>query len=341
MSTPAGAPVLDIDGLSVTIHTEDRSLTVVDDVTISVGANEVVCVVGESGSGKSVTMLSAMRLMDDRIVDYAGSIRFAGEDLLRLDQADMRQVRGSGIAMIFQDPMTALNPVYPVGWQIVEQIRAHREISADAARRQAVDLLRTVGIAEPERRVASFPHELSGGMRQRVMIALALSCQPQLLIADEPTTALDVTIQAQILRLIRDLQEQTGMSVVLVTHDMGVVAETADRVVVMYGGRVVETGPVTQIFDDPRHPYTRGLLGSIPRLGGDRPRRLTSIEGTPATAGQAGGACVFVARCPHRFEPCDAQPALLPVGLDHFSACHLNEVDAGGASGEPIAGAAS
>jgi peptide/nickel transport system ATP-binding protein len=321
--TAATVPLLEVDGLSVTIHTESRSLTVVNDVSLSLAPGEILCIVGESGSGKSVTMLSVMRLMDDRVVDFQGAIRFEGEDLLGLSQTQMQRVRGSGIAMIFQDPMTALNPVYRIGWQIVEQIRAHHDISAKDARARAIDLLRTVGISDPDRRVDSYPHELSGGMRQRVMIALALSCQPRILIADEPTTALDVTIQAQILALIKAMQADTGMSVVLVTHDMGVVAETADRVQVMYGGRVVESGPVADLFQAANHPYTWGLLGSIPRLYGDRPRRLPSIDGSPASAGQTGTGCVFAARCAFRFDACDVQPILHAVTPQHHVACHL------------------
>jgi peptide/nickel transport system ATP-binding protein len=316
-------PLLEIEHLSVTIRTEGEPVTVVDDVSMSLAHNELLCVVGESGSGKSVTMLSVMRLMDDSLVTYDGVVRLDGKDLLSISQREMRSVRGTGIAMIFQDPMTALNPVYRLGWQIAEQIQAHGDASDEQARAQAVSLLRAVGISDPEHRVDAYPHQLSGGMRQRVMIALALSCRPRILIADEPTTALDVTIQAQILRLIRTLQTDTGMSVVLVTHDMGVVAEVADRVQVMYGGRVVERGSALDIFDDPQHPYTWGLLGSIPRLDEPRPRRLPSIAGAPAAAGHIEPGCVFAARCPHRFEPCDVQPALETVADGHEVACHL------------------
>jgi peptide/nickel transport system ATP-binding protein len=235
----------------------------------------------------------------------------------------MQQVRGSGIAMIFQDPMTALNPVYRIGWQIAEQIRAHADVSSQEARSQTHALLRAVGIPDPDRRIDSYPHELSGGMRQRVMIALALSCQPKILIADEPTTALDVTIQAQILRLIMQLKADTGMAVILVTHNMGVVAEVADRVYVMYGGRLVEQGSAVDIFSNTQHPYTWGLLRSIPRLYEARPHRLAAIPGTPAAAGQIAPGCVFAARCAHRFEACSVQPSLSPVNGDHLVACHL------------------
>ncbi len=319
-----GPPVLEIEQLSVKIHTEGRLLKVVDDVSISLGADEVMCIVGESGSGKSVTMLSVMRLMDDLIVDYEGSVRFEGRDLLTLSQREMQSIRGSRIAMIFQDPMTALNPVYRVGWQLAEQIRAHSGLSGREARARSLALLREVGISDPEERIDSYPHQLSGGMRQRVMVALALSCRPRILIADEPTTALDVTIQAQILRLIAKLKAETAMSVILVTHDMGVVAELADRVQVMYGGRVVEEGSVFDIFERPLHPYTLGLRASIPRLLEPRPRRLPSIAGAPAAAGQIEPGCVFAARCPHRFEPCGVQPALRAVAAGHRVACYLH-----------------
>src|SRR4051812_47483242 len=269
-------------------------------------------------------MLSAMRLLPERSARLEGEVRYGGRDLMRLSQREMRRVRGSEIAMIFQDPMTSLNPVYPVGWQIGEQVRAHGDVSAAAARDRAIELLRAVGIPDAERRADDYPHHLSGGMRQRVMIAMALSCRPRVLIADEPTTALDVTIQAQILTLIRDLRAETGSSVVLITHDMGVVAEIADRVQVMYAGRIVEQGPTRAIFRDPMHPYTWGLLGSIARLDRPRPARLTAIAGQPASASDAPAGCVFKARCPHRFDACDVAPELAPRrGGSHLDACHL------------------
>jgi peptide/nickel transport system ATP-binding protein len=324
--------VLSVKDLRVRIRTEDRELTVVDGVSFDLTQGQTLCVVGESGSGKSVTMLSVLRLLDDRVVHYEGTIHFQGSDLLTLPARDLRQVRGRKVAMIFQDPMTALNPVYPVGWQIAEQLRAHGEASGAAAGARAVELLRTVGIPDPGTRVSAYPHELSGGMRQRVMIALALSCNPKVLIADEPTTALDVTIQAQILALINELKQSTGMAVVLVTHDMGVVAEMADRVIVMYGGRVVEEGPVADVFNRPQHPYTWGLLGSIPRLDLPAPARLPSIPGVPAKAGPARPDCVFAPRCQHRFDACALQPALAATCPQedvadsdgrHAAACHL------------------
>jgi peptide/nickel transport system ATP-binding protein len=316
--------VLEVNALTVRIRTENEPITIVDAVSFSLAANEVLCVVGESGSGKSVSMMSVMRLMDERITEYEGSVRFDGVDLLQAPLREVRKVRGAGIAMIFQDPMTALNPVYSLGWQIEEQLTTHTELRGPALRERVLELLRQVGLPDPERAIHTFPHQLSGGMRQRVMIALALSCRPKVLIADEPTTALDVTIQAQILSLLSQVKDETGMAVVLVTHDMGVVAEMADRVQVMYGGRIVERGSATDIFDDPQHPYTWGLLGSIPRLDRPKPRRLAAIAGTPATAGTVGSGCVFADRCAFRFDPCDEQPPLAAVGAaGHEAACHL------------------
>jgi peptide/nickel transport system ATP-binding protein len=321
----SGTPLLDVADLRVDIRTDDGVRRVVNDVSFTLNANEVLCVVGESGSGKSVTMLSIMRLMDERSTAYGGRVTFAHTDLLSVPVKEMQRVRGAEIAMIFQDPMTALNPVYPIGWQIAEQIGAHTDTTGQEVRAQALQLLKTVGISDPERRIDAYPHQLSGGMRQRVMIALALSCRPRILIADEPTTALDVTIQAQILALIAELKDETGMSIILVTHDMGVVAELADRVQVMYGGRIVEEGSTAEIFDDPQHPYTWGLLASIPRLDLPKPRRLPSIPGSPANAGDEGAACVFVARCPFRFDACADQPPLVSVGpTRHRAACHLS-----------------
>ena len=318
-------PLLEVQGLKVHFRTERGSVTVVRDVDLSVQANEVLCIVGESGSGKSVTMLGVMRLLDEKAVSYEGSVSFEGRELLGLSPRQMRAVRGAGIAMIFQDPMTALNPVYRVGWQIAEQLRAHRKLTRAEVRTETLRLLTAVGIGDPDRRIDSYPHELSGGLRQRVMIALALSCRPRILIADEPTTALDVTVQSQILQLISDLRTTTGMAVVLVTHDMGVVAEIADRVQVMYGGKVVERGASADIFNDPRHPYTAGLLNSIPRLDRPRPDRLPSISGTPASAGNIPPGCVFAARCPHRFDACATAPELRMVGnAGHQVACHLD-----------------
>ncbi|MEO8687013.1 MAG: ABC transporter ATP-binding protein [Solirubrobacteraceae bacterium] len=317
-------PLLDVRDLRVTFLTDGGDVTAVDGVSFALGADEVLGIVGESGSGKSVTMMSVMRLVPERNTRFEGEVHYGGRDLMQLSQRAMREVRGSEIAMIFQDPMTSLNPVYRVGWQIAEQVREHEGLSAAEARDRAVELLRAVGIPDAEQRVDDFPHHFSGGMRQRVMIAMALSCRPRVLIADEPTTALDVTIQAQILDLIRTLRRETGSSVVLITHDMGVVAELADRVQVMYGGRVVEQGPTRAIFHDPLHPYTWGLLGSIARLDRPRPRRLTAIGGAPQSASETPAGCVFADRCPYRFERCSEPPPLeAKRGPGHLDACHL------------------
>jgi peptide/nickel transport system ATP-binding protein len=317
-------PLLDVRDLRVTFLTDGGEVTAVDGVSFALGVDEVLGIVGESGSGKSVTMMSVMRLVPERNTRFEGEVHYGGRDLMQLSQRAMRRVRGSEIAMIFQDPMTSLNPVYTVGWQIAEQVREHEGLSAAAARDRAVELLHSVGIPDAEQRVEDFPHHFSGGMRQRVMIAMALSCRPRVLIADEPTTALDVTIQAQILDLIRTLRRETGSSVVLITHDMGVVAELADRVQVMYGGRVVEQGPTRAIFHDPLHPYTWGLLNSIARLDRPRPRRLTAIAGAPKSASETPTGCVFADRCPYRFERCSEPPPLeAKRGPDHLDACHL------------------
>jgi peptide/nickel transport system ATP-binding protein len=317
-------PLLDVRDLRVTFLTDGGDVTAVDGVSLALGADEVLGIVGESGSGKSVTMMTVMRLVPERNARFEGEVVYGGRDLMQLSKRTMREVRGSEIAMIFQDPMTSLNPVYTVGWQIAEQVREHEDLTPAQARERAIELLRSVGIPDAERRVDDYPHHFSGGMRQRVMIAMALSCRPRVLIADEPTTALDVTIQAQILDLIRTLRRETGSSVVLITHDMGVVAEVADRVLVMYGGRVVEQGPTRAIFHDPLHPYTWGLLGSIARLDKPRPHRLTAIGGTPAPAWATPSGCVFADRCPHRFERCSEPPPLeAKRGPDHLDACWL------------------
>jgi len=317
-------PVLDIRDLTVTFHTERGPVRAVEAASFTLAEDEVLGIVGESGSGKSVSLMSVMRLLDERAAEITGEVWFGGRDLLTLSKREMQAVRGSEIAMIFQDPMTSLNPVYRVGWQLEEQIRAHDDVSSAEARTRAVELLSEVGIADPERRVGDFPHQMSGGMRQRVMIALALSCRPRVLIADEPTTALDVTVQAQILDLIRRLRQDTGSSVVLITHDMGVVAEMADRVQVMYGGRIVEQAPTRALFRDPRHPYTWGLQGSIPRLDQPRPHRLTAIAGSAQALSETPEGCAFADRCPHRFERCSQWPPLMAHGdASHLDACFL------------------
>jgi peptide/nickel transport system ATP-binding protein len=280
--------------------------------------------VGESGSGKTVSMMAVMRLIRDPNAIITGEVLLRGRDLMALPPAEMRAVRGAEIAMIFQDPMTALTPVYTVGWQIAEQLRAHRKMTKQQARSRSIELLAEVGIPNPERRVDEYPHEFSGGMRQRVMIAMALSCNPSLLIADEPTTALDVTIQAQILELMKRLRRDHGSSILIITHDMGVVSDLAERVVVMYAGGVVEEGPKQAVFRDPQHPYTWGLLDSIPRVGRTRGRRLTVIPGQPPSLLAPPAGCRFAPRCLYRFPKCDERPALVEkVGAGHADACHL------------------
>ncbi len=297
----------------------------VHDVSLSMRRGEVLGVVGESGSGKSVTALSIMRLVQEpgRIAP-ASRIMFDGRDLTGLTDREMRKIRGNDIAMIFQEPMTSLNPVYPVGDQISESIRLHRGLSRKEARGRAVDLLRLVGIPLPDRRVDEYPHQLSGGMRQRVMIAMALANEPDLLIADEPTTALDVTIQAQILELLLELRQRLGMGVILITHDLGVVAEICDRVVVMYAGQVVEEGPVEEIFARPAHPYTLGLLAAVPRPD-QRGGRLAVIPGTVPAPTRWPKGCRFRDRCPYAWDLCHQQPGLLEAGAHQHARCWLVE----------------
>jgi peptide/nickel transport system ATP-binding protein len=317
--------LLEVRNLKVSFRTEDGVVKAVDGVSFSVAEGETLGIVGESGSGKSVTMMSVMRLIIDPNARFEGEVIYKGRDLMALDQAELRRVRGSEIAMIFQDPMTSLNPVYRVGWQICEQIRAHDKVSRQAARSRAIELLAAVGIPHPAERVDDFPHQFSGGMRQRVMIAMALSCSPSLLIADEPTTALDVTIQAQILKLIKNLKDDYGSAVVLITHDMGVVADVADRVAVMYAGRIIEHGTKQDVFYDAQHPYTWGLLGSIARIDRPKPRRLTAIRGLPPSLINLPAGCAFGDRCPQRFDLCDTVPELANrAAFDHSDACHLD-----------------
>ena len=318
-------PLLEVKNLKVSFRTEDGIVRAVDGVSFSVAEGEVLGIVGESGSGKSVTMMSVMRLITDPNVIYEGDIVYRGKSLMALSGQAMRGVRGKEISMIFQDPMTSLNPVYTVGWQIEEQLQEHFDLSEREARRRVVELLAQVGIPRPDERVDDYPHQFSGGMRQRVMIALALSCNPGLLIADEPTTALDVTIQAQILELVKRLRSDFGSAIVLITHDMGVVADVADRVLVMYAGRIVEQGEKEQIFYDAQHPYTWGLLGSIARLDRPKPRRLTAIAGQPPSLINKPRGCSFRPRCPQAFDRCrNEDPALTDkVGDGHLDACHL------------------
>jgi oligopeptide/dipeptide ABC transporter ATP-binding protein len=322
-------PLLEVRDLKVSFRTEDGIVHAVDGISFSVSEGEVVGIVGESGSGKSVTMMSVMRLITDPNVIYQGDIIYKGRNLMALSRDAMRKVRGEEISMIFQDPMTSLNPVYTIGWQIEEQLNEHYELGKGQARRRATELLAQVGIPRPEQRIDDYPHQFSGGMRQRVMIALALSCNPDLLIADEPTTALDVTIQAQILELIKNLKRDFGSAVALITHDLGVVADIADRILVMYAGRIVEEGTKDQIFYDPQHPYTWGLLGSIARLDRPKARRLTAIAGQPPSLINRPRGCSFRPRCPQAFDRCRVEDPHLTskVGEGHLDACHLSVED--------------
>jgi oligopeptide/dipeptide ABC transporter ATP-binding protein len=307
------APLLRVRDLVTSFRTDSGVLRAVDGVSFDVPRATTVAVVGESGCGKSVTALSVLRLVGAPGRIESGMVEFEGRDLLKLSERAMRDVRGNAISMIFQEPMTSLNPVYTVGWQIVEAVRLHQKRSGRDARSRAVELLRLVGIPEPETNIDAYPHRLSGGQRQRVMIAMALACEPKLLLADEPTTALDVTIQAQILELLRDLQQRLSMSILLITHDLGVVAENARHVVVMYAGRVVESAPVHELFAKPMHPYTLGLLGSIPRPGA-KERRLRAIEGMVPDLRRLSPGCRFAARCPLRVERCTREePELVEV----------------------------
>ncbi|PHY07301.1 MAG: dipeptide ABC transporter ATP-binding protein DppD [Alcaligenaceae bacterium] len=314
--------LLEVSNLKTSFLTDDGEVTVVNGVSFNVQASRTLAIVGESGCGKSVTALSIMGLLAKpagRIAE--GSIRFEGQELVGASERVLQDLRGNGMSMIFQEPMTSLNPSYTVGEQIIEGLIKHRKLSRTQAREKAIDILHKVRIPSPEQRLDEFPHKLSGGMRQRVMIAMALVCEPRVLIADEPTTALDVTIQAQILELMRTLQQETGTAIVLITHDLGVVAEVADEVLVMYAGRVVERAPVHALFDMPQHPYTIGLLGAIPRLDLEQ-TRLVSIEGQVPSPAQPLSGCSFAPRCPFAQPACSNQvPALREVGNAHFSAC--------------------
>ena len=326
---PKGAPLLAVDDLRTHFFTRRGVVKAVDGVSFAIAAGETLAIVGESGCGKSVTALSLMRLVPDppgRIV--GGSVRLAGVDLVRLDEDAMRDVRGKDVAMIFQEPMTSLNPVLTVGSQIAEILLLHEELTRRAAWNKAVEMLRLVRIPEPEQRARAFPHQLSGGMRQRAMIAMALACNPKVLIADEPTTALDVTIQAQILAIILDLQRKLGTAVILITHDLGVVAETAQRVIVMYAGRKVEEASVDDLFAHPQHPYTRGLMASIPRLavmlGADETaaERLQEIPGMVPALSDLPAGCTFAPRCPYAQDRClQAFPDYEEKKPGHWAAC--------------------
>src|SRR2546430_271117 len=329
-------PILEVADLRTWFFTRDGVVRAVDGVSFHVIPGETLAIVGESGCGKSVTALSVLRLIPSppgRIV--SGMIRFAGRDLLGLGEAQMREVRGNEISMIFQEPMTSLNPVLTIGHQIAETLTLHQGLDRKAALAKAVDMLRLVHIPEARRRIGEYPHQLSGGMRQRVMIAMALACNPKLLIADEPTTALDVTIQAQILQLMLDLKRRVGAAIVLITHDLGVVAEIAERVMVMYAGRKVEEAPVAELFRSPRHPYTQGLLGAVPKLGSSltgAARRLAEIPGqVPSLNGRIDG-CVFAGRCSLATDLCrQVAPGLEEKGPRHVAACHYARKEAAAA----------
>jgi oligopeptide/dipeptide ABC transporter ATP-binding protein len=318
--------MLDVQRLTTVFDVNGRAVPAVDEVSFRVDAGETLGLVGESGSGKSVTALSILRLVPPpgRIAD--GCIRFRGRDLLTLSEPEMRQVRGAQISLIFQEPMTALNPVFTIGSQIMEAMTVHGVNSRDA-RARAIDLLAAVRMPDAERRLRDYPHQLSGGLRQRVLIAIALACRPALVIADEPTTALDATIQAEILDLLREMKAQFNVSLLLITHDLGVIAEMADRVAVMYAGRIVEEAPVRTLFRTPAHPYTRGLLASIP--GGAPGSRLHAIDGTVPALGSLPRGCAFAPRCPDRFQPCDAEPPpAYGAGPDQSARCYLHAPEA-------------
>lgn len=324
--------LLEIDQLQTHFRTPDGINRAVDGVSFQIEAGQTLAVVGESGCGKSVTAMSILRLIPEPPGKMAGQIRFQGRNLLECSDAEMRQIRGNEISMIFQEPMTSLNPVLTVGRQIGETLRLHQNMSNSQAMARAVEMLTLVGIPEPARRVTEYPHQLSGGMRQRVMIAIALACSPKLLIADEPTTALDVTIQAQILDLMRDLKDRVGAAIMLITHDLGVVAEVADQVVVMYAGRKVEEASVNDLFANPRHPYTQGLLGAVPKLGSSltgTTERLAEIPGlVPSLKSRIQG-CVFAGRCPMVQDVCTKiAPGLELKAANHIAACHFSPKDA-------------
>jgi len=319
------APVLDIADLAIEIHGNE----IVDRVSMSIPPRQVVALVGESGSGKSLTALSILKLLPDVARIAGGHVSLKGVDLTALSDARLAAVRGNNVSVIFQEPIASLNPLMHVGTQIEEALRLHRNVSADVARREAIAMMARVGISDAPRRAVQFPFELSGGMCQRIMIAAALICRPALLIADEPTTALDVTIQAQILELMRTLRDEAGTAILLITHDMGVVADLADQVYVMYGGRIAESGPVQAIFAEPRHPYTRLLLATIPRLEGARKTTLKAIEGSVPLAGQWPSSCRFRSRCPLADQSCEQAPPLKAVGDNHFSACWHDDRVAG------------
>jgi peptide/nickel transport system ATP-binding protein/oligopeptide transport system ATP-binding protein len=317
------APVLEVTDLRTVFATRDGAVHAVNGVSFAIAPGELLGVVGESGSGKSVTMMSLMGLLPSPPAQVVGgSILYQGREVRAMSDRELRDLRGGEIGFVFQDPMTSLNPVFTVGYQLVEPIRVHLGLSKAAARARAAELLALVGIPDAARRLDDYPHQFSGGMRQRVMIAMALSCDPKVLIADEPTTALDVTIQAQILQIVRELRHKLGMGIIWITHDLGLVAGIADRVMVMYAGLVVEHGPVAELFANPQHPYTRALLGTVPSVTGERARRLKTIEGQPPVLAAEPNYCPFAPRCPHVFNRCRTEnPRRELVAPGHDVAC--------------------
>ena len=323
------APLLEVKELRTYFRSEGGTVKAVDGVSFSVESGETVAIVGESGSGKSVTALSVLRLIPNPPGEIvSGQIRFAGIDLLALSEPEARKIRGDRIAMIFQEPMTSLNPSLTIGRQVGEPIEIHRKSLMKVVRAKCVDLLHKVRIPDPERRLSSFPHEFSGGMRQRAMIAMGLACEPQLIIADEPTTALDVTVQAQVLDLLKELTRESQAALVLITHDLGVVARYADRVNVMYAGKIVETGTARDIYNDPRHPYTLGLMNSVPKLNNGEKAPLEPIEGQPPDLSNMPAGCSFEPRCPYSNVRCRAdQPKLSPITDKHAFACWVDVKD--------------
>jgi len=326
-------PLLEVTGLRTEFHTQDGVVKAVDGVSFHIDEGETLGIVGESGCGKSVSLLSVMRLIPQPPGKIAaGEVLFEGVDLLRLSDDDMRKVRGNKIAMVFQDPMTFLNPVLTIGRQIMEALQLHMGMTKKQARERSAELLAMVGIPEAADRLDDYPHQFSGGMRQRVMIAMALACNPQILIADEPTTALDVTIQAQIVDLVKRLRDSIGLAIIWITHDLGVIAGLADRMMVMYAGHVVEEAPVKELYANPRHPYTLGLIGSLPRLDEIRADKLTSIEGLPPDLIDLPPGCPFQPRCVYSVEKCrEVRPELEPAGPRHSIACWV-DVSQGGAA---------
>jgi len=321
---PEGAaPILDVSGLKTVFTTRSGEVHAVNSVSFDLAPGELLGVVGESGSGKSVTMMSLIGLLPSPPAEIrGGTAMFDGRDMLAMSQDELRQIRGSRIGFVFQDPMTSLNPVFSVGFQLMEPLRVHMNMNRAQARARAVELLELVGIPDAESRLDNFPHQFSGGMRQRVMIAIALACDPQILIADEPTTALDVTIQAQILELVKELRQKLGMAIIWITHDLGVIAGIADRVMVMYGGQVVEQAPVRELFSNPLHPYTRALLETLPGFVGARSKRLRTIEGQPPSLDRQPTSCSFRARCRHAKDQCAREnPPIRTIANGHDVAC--------------------